>query len=189
MSPNTGGSRFGLTAPDSTVDCASNEEAMTVPLPLETVSYDELVAMARRWSASGASAHLHTTPPGCVITGSPRRAIVLESTSEGRAFAWFSDEPIEALARPMAILLHGADSVPDDAEPLEPACAAVARMADRMRGGHGHFHILDPSCHVNPHSGRWTILFEDEELGTLESVSDQRPLDDIRLVEQLIYRA
>ena len=33
----------------------------------------------------------------------------------------------------------------------------------------------------------WTILFEDAELGVLESVSDERPLADIRLVERLIY--
>jgi hypothetical protein len=40
---------------------------------------------------------------------------------------------------------------------------------------------------VNSHPGRWTILFEDAELGVLESVSNERPLADIRLVERLIY--
>jgi hypothetical protein len=157
---------------------------MILPLSLEHVGYDELVAIAKRTAAAGA--HLHTTPPRCVITGSPRRAIVLEA-GDGRAFAWFSDEPIEALARPLAIELHGAESVPDDEEVLEPACAAVERMADRMRRGFGHFHILNPSCQANPHPGRWTILFEDREQGTLESVSDERPLADIRVIERLIY--
>jgi hypothetical protein len=164
------------------------EEPMNLPLSLAHVSYDELVATARQAAESGAAAHLHTTPAGCLITGSPRRAVVLEMTGEGRACAWFSDEPIESLARPLAILLHGPESVPDDAEMLEPAGAAVEHMADRMRGGHGHFHILNPACQVNPHPGRWTILFEDRELGTLESVSDERPLADIRLIERLIYR-
>jgi hypothetical protein len=60
-------------------------------------------------------------------------------------------------------------------------------MADRMRMGKGHFHILNPVCLANPNPGRWTILFEDVELGVLESVSDERPLADIRLVERLIY--
>lgn len=60
-------------------------------------------------------------------------------------------------------------------------------MADRMRQGAGHFHILAPVCLANPHPGRWTIVFEDRDLGVLESVSDARPLADIRLVERLIY--
>ena len=160
---------------------------MSLPLPVEHVSHGDLVATAQRASASGAAAHLHTAPPGCLITGSTRRAIVLEITTEGRACAYFSDEPIEAMARPLAILLHGAESVPDDGEALEPASAAVSRMAERMRGGHGHFHILNPSCLVNPHPGRWTILFEDCQLGALERVTDERPLADIRLIERLIY--
>jgi len=60
-------------------------------------------------------------------------------------------------------------------------------MADRMRVGKGHFHILNPACLANPNPGRWTILFEDDELGVLESSTDERPLADIRLVERLIY--
>jgi len=160
---------------------------MTLPLSLEPVSYRELVARAERAAAAGIAAHLHTTPASCAITGSPRRAIVLEMTGDGGGCAYFSDEPIEALARPLAILLHGAESVPDDEDALEPASASVAHMAGRMRGGSGHFHILNPACQVNPHPGRWTILFEDRELGALESVTDDRPLADIRLIERLIY--
>lgn len=161
---------------------------MSLPLSIDSVSYDVLVNRARAVAASGGAGHLHTTPAGCVITGSRKRAIVLEVAGQAGACAWFSEEPIEALARPLAILLHGADSVPEQDEKLEPACPAVERMADRMRGGFGHFHILGPACQVNPHPGKWTILFEDRELGTLESVTDDRPLADIRLVEQLIYR-
>jgi hypothetical protein len=161
---------------------------MITPLLLESVTYDELVLRARRSLETGRPAHLHTTPPGCLITGSPRRAIVLEAAGDAQTCAWFSDAPIEALARPLAILLHGVETVPDDADELEPACADVEYMADRMRGGQGHFHILGPSCLVNPHPGQWTILFEDRERGVLESVSDDRPLAGIRLVEQLIYK-
>ena len=160
---------------------------MTLPLSLERVSYDVLVARANGAASAGLSGHLHTTPPRCVITGSEERAIVLEISGEPRGCAWFSDEPIEALARPLAILLHGADSVPADDEWLEPASAEVQRMADRMRGGHGHFHILGPACQVNPHPGQWTILFEDDELGVIERATDERPLADIRLIERLIY--
>lgn len=161
---------------------------MSLPLPLEPVSYDTLAARAREAASSGVAAHVHTAPPGCLISGNPQRAIVLEVVGQVGACAWFSDEPIEPLARPLAILLHGAESVPREDETLEPACAAVEGMAARMRGGHGHFHILGPVCQVNPHPGRWTILFEDLEFGALESVSDERPLADIRLIEQLIYR-
>jgi len=159
---------------------------MPLPLSLEPVGYDELTAIARRAAASGAAAHLHTTPPGCLITGAERRAIVLERANAVPC-AYFSDDAIESLARPLAILLHGAESVPDEAEPLEPASAEVERMADRMRAGFGHFHILNPACQVNPHPGRWTIIFEDRELGLLERVSEDRPLADIRLIERLIY--
>ena len=160
---------------------------MKRPLAIAEVSYEELVAKAKAIAAAGARGHLHTTLPGCLITGSPRRAIVLEATDEGAVYGFFDDRPIEDRAKPLAILLHGADSVPDDGEQLQPASAAVNRMAERMRMGKGHFHILNPVCLANPNPGRWTILFEDAELGALESVSDERPLADIRLVERLIY--
>jgi hypothetical protein len=160
---------------------------MTGPLTITEVSYEELVGKARAIAAAGARGHLHTTLPGCLITGSPRRAIVLEATDEGAVYAFFDDAPIEERAKPLAILLHGADSVPGDREELAPASEAVNRMAERMGAGKGHFHILNPVCLANPNPGRWTILFEDADLGVLESVSDERPLADIRLVERLIY--
>ncbi|MEW5982903.1 MAG: hypothetical protein AB1806_11100 [Acidobacteriota bacterium] len=156
-------------------------------LDLVAVSLDELERKASGIATTGGRGHLHTTVPGCVITGSTRRAIVLEATDEGRAYAFFDDAPIEARARPLAVLLHGAESVPDESEAFEPPGDAVAAMGERMQLGKGHFHILNPVCLVNPHQGRWTILFEDAELGLLESVSDERPLADIRYVERLIY--
>jgi len=156
-------------------------------LTIIELGYEDLLEKARAIAHAGGQAHLHTTVPGCLITGSPRRGIVLETTDERAVYAFFDEEPIEDRAKPLAILLHGADSVPADDDELQPACAAVNRMADRMRMGKGHFHILNPVCLVNPHRGRWTILFEDAELGVLESVTDERPLADIRLVERLIY--
>ncbi len=160
---------------------------MRSPLKMTEVTYAELVAKANAIAAAGARGHLHTTPPWCLITGSPRRAIVLEATDEGAVVGFFDDQPIEDRAKPLAILLHGADSVPGDGEELQPASAAVNTMADRMRAGKGHFHILNPVCLANPNPGRWTILFEDDELGVLESATAERPLADIRLVERLIY--
>jgi hypothetical protein len=160
---------------------------MYSPLTIIECGYDDLVERAHAIARAGGRGHLHTTLPGCLITGSARRAIVLEATDEGAVYALFDEEPIEDRAKPLAILLHGADSVPGDSDELLPACAAVNHMADRMRMGKGHVHILNPVCLVNPHRGRWTILFEDAELGVLESVTDERPLADIRLVERLIY--
>jgi hypothetical protein len=154
---------------------------------LNSVSYEALVEHVHRIVRSGNRGHLHTTLPGCAITGSPHRAIILEATDEGVVYAFFDDQPIEERARPLAMLLHGAESVPDGTEILEPASEAVDRMVTRMREGKGHFHILNPTCLVNPHPGRWTILFEDSEWGPMESISDDRPLADIRWVERLIY--
>jgi hypothetical protein len=160
---------------------------MYSPLAIIELGYEDLAAKARAIARAGGRGHLHTTVPGCLVTGRPRRAIVLEATDEGLVYAFFDERPIEDRAKPLAILLHGADSVPGETDELQPACAAVNRMAGRMRVGKGHFHILNPVCLVNPHRGRWTILFEDAELGVLESVTDERPLADIRLVERLIY--
>lgn len=162
---------------------------MRAPLTFVELSYEELAQEAERVVRTGGSGHIHTTPPGCRITGSARRAIVLEATDQGACYAFFDEEPIESRARPLAILLHGADSVPDAGDALQPACDAVVRMAERMQAGKGHFHILNPVCMANPHPGRWTIVFEDGDLGVLESVSDDRPLANIRLVERLIYAA
>jgi hypothetical protein len=150
------------------------------------LTFEELTTRARH--LAGGQAHLHTTVPGCALTdGDARRAIVLEDTSAGAAYAFFDDEPIEQRAKPLAVLLHGADSVPGDDEALQPPSPAVQRMADRFEAGRGHFHILNPACLANPQPGRWTILFEDQELGTLQSSTDTRPLNDIRVVERLIY--
>ena len=160
---------------------------MYSPLTSIELGYGDLVEKARAIAHAGGRGHLHTTVPGCLITGSGRRAIVLEATDEGAVYSFFDERPIEDLAKPLAILLHGADSVPGETDELLPACAAVNLMADRMRMGKGHFHILNPVCLVNPHPGRWTILFEDAEFGVLESVTDERPLADVRLVERLIY--
>ena len=160
---------------------------MGLPLTITELSYEQLVAKAKSIADAGGRGHLHTTLPGCLITGDARRVIVLEATDEGAVYGLFDTHPIEDRAKPLAILLHGADSVPDDREALLPASPAVTRMAERMRMGKGHFHILNPVCLVNPNPGRWTILFEDDELGVLETASDERPLADIRLVERLIY--
>jgi len=150
------------------------------------LTFEALEEKAR--DLAGGAAHLHTTVPGCQLTdGDARRAIVLEDTAAGVAYAYFDDRPIEQRARPLAVLLHGADSVPGDDEALSPACPAVRHMAERFEAGRGHFHILNPACLANPHPGRWTILFEDEALGLLDSTTDERPLDDIRVVERLIY--
>lgn len=160
---------------------------MAAQLDLDNVPYGTIADRAREIADTRARGHIHTTVPGCVITGSDRRAIVLEATDEGKAYAFFDDEPIEERAKPLAVLLHGAESVPHESEALDPPCVAVAAMGERMRLGKGHFHILNPVCLVNPHPGRWTILFEDVEQGLLESVSAERPLADIRFVERLIY--
>jgi hypothetical protein len=151
------------------------------------LSYEDLVRKAQDIDRVGGRGHLHTTVPGCAITGDAYAAIVLEATDEGAVYAFFDTQPIEERAKPLAILLHEADSVPHESESLSPACAMVNHMADRMRMGKGHFHILNPVCLVNPHPGRWTVLFEDTECGVLESVTDERPVADIRLVERLIY--
>ena len=156
-------------------------------LDLAPLDYDDLTAAVERVKAAGGRGHIHTTPPGCALTGRPDCGILFEVTDEGRTYAFFDAVPIEARAKPLAILLHGAESVPDDTEVLAPACDAVNHMAERMSLGKGHFHILTPVCLSNPYPGQWTIVFEDAEWGILESVSDERPLADIRLVERLIY--
>jgi len=159
-----------------------------MPLTLHGLDYERLCEKAHDLARAGQAGHIHTTVPECFLTGSPRRAIILEAAAEGRAYAYFDDEPIEERAKPLAVLLHGADSIPSEDEALEPASLIVEAMAARMREGKGHFHILNPLCQANPNPGRWTILFEDAECGPSASVTDERPLADIRLIERLIYR-
>ena len=156
-------------------------------LDLTELDHPQLTAAVARVHAAGGRGHIHTTPPGCALTGRAERGILFEATDEGKTYAFFDTAPIEARAKPLAILLHGAESVPDDGDVLAPACGVVVRMAERMRLGKGHFHILTPACLANPNPGRWTIVFEDAEFGIVESASDERPLADIRLVERLIY--
>ena len=73
---------------------------------------------------------------------------------QGKAYVFLHEQPIEDRARPLAILLHGEDSVPAETEEFEPACAAVMAMAERMRTDL-HHGLPGRTCRSG---SRWFIL-------------------------------
>ena len=157
---------------------------------------DELVAKGERW-------HNHVLSTDCTLNDRPQCALVVEASDRNEVYVVYSDEPMMDVARRLATLVHRADPLASQHEranrpteeelELEMGSPNVAAMMERAaqlsaRGRHWHHHILFPECVFNPHTDRWTILFEDPETGeTLKSVSDERPADDIRVTETRFF--
>lgn len=159
---------------------------MLIPTYRE-LTYEALCQKAQDLYQDHLPAHIHTTKTTCCLKPHARYAIILESLSEKQAYIYYDDAPIEQRAKPLAVLLHGSESVPEDTESLRAPSPYVATRLERMAAGFGHFHVLPPDCLCNSHPGQWTVVFEDEEQGVTERVSTERPLSDIRAIERSVY--
>ena len=56
------------------------------------------------------------------------------------------------------------------------------------RGICWHHHMFFPTCIFNEHSGKWNVVFEDQETReNVEILYDDEPVDDLREIEVLYY--
>ena len=165
---------------------------------MEEVGPESLLEIARQLAANSERFHAHVLSADCKLNDRQQYALILEASDRDQIFITYSDEPMMDVGRSLAALVHGSDSLEgsDDRNReggLSPASLSVAKMMRRAkglmtRGVHWHHHILFPECVFNPHPGDWTIIFEDPDNGeTLESVTVDRPDNDIRITETLFF--
>lgn len=161
------------------------------------VDADRLLEISRELAASGERWHNHVLSPDCKLNERQQCALIVEASDRQEVYVTYSDEAKMEVGRAIATMVHGEDPLAaagsDPSAGVQAKSEAVAEMMRRAqdfaaRGIHWHHHILFPECVFNPHAGSWTLVFEDPETGeTLESVSTDKPEQDIRVTETLFF--
>jgi hypothetical protein len=161
------------------------------------VDPERLLEISRELAGSGERWHNHVLSPDCKLNERRQCALIVEASDRQEVYVTYSDEPMMDVGRAIATMVHGEDplaaAVADPGEKMRADSAAVAEMMRRAedfasRGIHWHHHILFPECVFNPHPGDWTLVFEDPETGeTLESVTAEKPEQDIRVTETMFF--
>lgn len=173
---------------------------MTPPQEVELtqVSADRLLEIGRELQSKGERWHNHVLSADCELNRRAQPALVVEASDRNLVYVAYSDEPMMDVGRALATMVHGADPLENSGAEeasidLQPGSPAVAEMMERARslsnrGRHWHHHILFPECVFNRHPGQWTLMFEDPETReALESVTSERPAEDIRVTETLFF--
>ena len=161
------------------------------------VSAERLLEIGRELADSGERWHNHVLSTDCKLNERQRCALIVEASDRAKVYVTYSDEPMMDVGRALATMVHGEDPLAaagvESTADVQPDSAGVAEMMRRAkdlvtRGVHWHHHILFPECVFNPHPGDWTLVFEDPETGeTLESVTTEKPEQDIRATETLFF--
>ncbi len=161
------------------------------------VSAERLLEIGRELAGSGERWHNHVLSPDCKLNEREQCALIVEASDRSEVYVTYSDDPMMDVGRALATMVHGADPLAaadsETTEVVQADSAAVTEMMRRAkdfaaRGIHWHHHILFPECVFNPHPGDWTLVFEDPETGeTLESVTIDKPEQDIRVTETLFF--
>jgi hypothetical protein len=161
------------------------------------VGAERLLEIGKELAASGERWHNHVLSPDCKLNERQQCALIVEASDRQEVYVAYSDHPMMDVGRAIATLVHGEDPLEaagsESQEVVQAESSAVAEMMRRAedfaaRGIHWHHHILFPECVFNPHPGDWTLVFEDPEKGeTLESVTSEKPEQDIRVTETLFF--
>lgn len=162
------------------------------------VDADQLLEIGRELATKGERFHNHVLSDDCKLSERPQCALIVEASDRDEVYVAYSDEPMMDVGRALAAMVHGGDpledtSAPGGGDPLAAQSLEVAEMMRRAgalaaRGQHWHHHILFPECVFNPYPGEWTLIFEDPDTGeTLESVTSEKPEQDIRVTETMFF--
>ena len=162
---------------------------------MNQVSLQTIKQKAETCQAQGKKWHFHLLTPTCKLNSKNKHAFVLENTSDNEIGISFSDKPQMQLGQKLLKLLHGIDvSIKSSSTTSSRISKGTREILERAKtlnqqGKFWHHHTLLPQCQFNPHPGRWTILFEDQEKNeTFESVTKKEPRNDLQLIETLYYQ-
>jgi hypothetical protein len=147
----------------------------------------------KQWQLDQQRWHFHILSPECQLNTEKQYALVIENTDTQESHTFHSTKPLMDMGKDLIQLLHGKDVIVQNAAALSPPSPIVKTMLKqaRLTSKHGkfwHHHLLFPACKYNPHPGEWTLIFEDQESGTvLESVTTDEPKSDLKHIETFFY--
>lgn len=151
-------------------------------------SIEKIQEKAKVWRANGKRWHFHMLLPGCVFNERQHKhAFVLENTSDGEAYVFYSDEPQTKVDHELMLLLHDAK---EQADTASDAIQPVLRRAKELnkRQVLWHHHIFFPGCMYSQNKAKWVIVFEEPQTGKVtEIVYEDQPFGDFRQIELLFF--
>jgi hypothetical protein len=143
---------------------------------------------------AGLTWHFHVMTPNCMFNEQPKYALLLETPTGTVVHYSDSAEPVTKLGKELAPLAHKADvlqraSAPKGYAPSPAVGQIIARAKElNAKQVEWHHHVTFAGCQFNKGGHKFTLVLEDPESGkTLESVSDEEPINDLRQIEPLFY--
>lgn len=160
---------------------------------MKAVTKEEIVQIGEGLNAQNSPWHFHLLTPDCLLNSSDKFVLVLEDKDNKEVYTYSADDKPMDASESLLRLLHGNKIMDDKEEDLGKMSEKVTEMMQRAKelNGHGffwHHHVLFPYCTYNPHPGKWTIILEDpEKKEKMESISDQEPKADMKIIEPAFY--
>lgn len=175
---------------------------------MEKITIDIIKLTAQDLVKQGKDWHFHILTPECQLNETKEYALILENNSDDQTWVYHSDKPQMDVGKYLVQILHGKEVVgekqnqPEVGQPLaenieteesgnvSEQVQKILQKAKQLnsQGKFWHHHMLFPACKFNPHPGKFTIMFEDQETGeVIESVTNQEPKSDLKLIETLFY--
>lgn len=156
------------------------------------VSIEKIEELAKGFAAKNLIWHFHFLTPKCKLNEGGRHAFFLENNSANQIFVCYSDSPYLELGKKLVPLLHKGvfDKGNGDEHETGSEMEKILKRADDLnqQGRFWHHHTLPPKCVFND-SGKWQIMFEDQENNEiLRSFSDKEPIADLQKIESAFYR-
>ncbi|MBW2973928.1 hypothetical protein KY346_06070 [Candidatus Woesearchaeota archaeon] len=161
---------------------------------MQETNFDEVENLAKELQSQGKKWHFHMLTPDCVFNKNKgKHAFVFENVSDNKTYVVYSDERNMELGQKLVKMIHGdkilkkeENAIPSKNEKIKKILEKAKNLNER--GIHWHHHMLFPNCIFNEHSGKWNIVFEDQETGEkIEVLYDDEPVDDLREIEVLYY--
>ena len=155
-------------------------------------SIKQIKKIAQDLSKNKKSWHFHILTPTCHLSTTNKYALIVENTTDKKTYVCYSNEPYMGIGEIFVKLLHGDDVVQDKAEELNDPSSTIKELFKRAKklnqqGKFWHHHMLFPDCVFND-TGKWLILFEDQEKGeVLKNISDNEPKSDLKHIETMFY--
>jgi hypothetical protein len=157
-------------------------------------SEQQLISKAQELNALGSRWHFHLLTPDCGFNERNGFVLILEDSEKGEQYFNDSEKKQEQTSKLLLELLHGikADEK-DDTLNVNEISDGVRKIESRAKeliekGIRWHHHALFPDCVFNDKNGKWKIILEDPETReVLESVTDYKPEEDLKIIEPLFY--
>jgi hypothetical protein len=161
---------------------------------MREASLTEIRTKAMELHDKGAAWHFHILLPNCLFNENPSKyAFILETLSTDD-LVHYSDLFPNELGAELAPLAHKADvlnqsSTAQAYTPTQTMQRIIERAKElNQQGVKWHHHVTFPACKYYSGNGGFVLIFEDPVTGkSIESTTDEEPIDDLKQIEPLFY--